>query len=108
MLFVDFHFVYGHILSGISRRTTPSASHYLWYRHTATSSPISLLKKSSVSIGRRPVVTASRRIGDWLSLLIYFIFQLSVAATVHDDFTRQAGFANAAPFGLGPREERLD
>jgi hypothetical protein len=31
-----------------------------------------------------------------------------LAPTVLDDFTKQADFANAAPFGPGPREERLD
>jgi hypothetical protein len=33
---------------------------------------------------------------------------ISVAPDVPDDFTKQAGFANAAPFGLVPREEGFD
>ena len=100
MLFVYFHFCLLTHLVSYRSRTNPLAPHYRRYRHTATSFPTSHLG------------TIYRWLASLGSGLIFFaivIYPISVDPTVlDDDFTKQAGFASAAPFGLGPLEERLD
>jgi hypothetical protein len=44
-----------------------------------------------------------------LGLILSSIYNvISVASTVPDGFTKQAGFANAAPFNPGSLVEKLD
>lgn len=73
---------------------------YRRYRHTATSFPTSLSEQFTAPmacVARQPAYVFS-----------YSNLRDKLAPTVLDDFTKQADFANAAPFGPGPREERLD
>src|SRR5262249_37164587 len=101
MLFVYFDFCLLTHLVSYPSQTTPLASslsslpsHCNVVPHQPSRN--NLLYRWLASLGSRPI---------FFAILIY---QISVDPTVLDDFTKQADFASAAPFGLGPREERLD
>jgi len=74
--------------------------HYRRYRHTATLFPISHLGTTYCTDG-----LCRSAAGLYFFILIY---PISIDPTVLDEFTKQADFASAAPFGLGRLEERLD